>query len=119
MRVKNLAPRYLEASWLAYNRLIAKEKLMIGAVWRAENVPHRSSFHLAAVLLLAMAVSACSDGCVKFPTTEEGQRSLGDDVVDLSREPITLTQAITGAADCNNRAQMHAAFWCSAHMETT
>lgn len=44
--------------------------------------------YLVAAFLLAMVVSACSDGYVKFPTSEQGQRSLGDDV-----EVIVLSSA--------------------------
>jgi len=57
---------------------------------RAMYVSYLNSIHLAGVLLLTMAVSACSDGYVKFPTTEGGQRSLGDDVevIVLSSENI-------------------------------
>lgn len=60
------------------------------AMWRPNSLQRLCSIHLVSALLLAMAVSACSSGYVKFPTTEEGQRSLGDDVevVVLSSENI-------------------------------
>lgn len=49
-----------------------------------------SRFNVVVAVVLTMGIAACSDGYVKFPTSEEGQRSLGDDieVVVLSSENI-------------------------------
>lgn len=49
--------------------------------------------------MLMMGMSACSDGYVKFPTSEQGQRSLGEDVevIALSSENISdFTNAARG-----------------------
>ncbi len=64
---------------------------MSGSSLRAANLPLVDKLPLVAAVLFAMIISACSDGYVKFPTTEEGQRSLGDDVevIVLSSENIT------------------------------
>ncbi|MDD7971991.1 polysaccharide biosynthesis/export family protein [Roseinatronobacter alkalisoli] len=59
--------------------------------WRAENALMQSKVPVFIAFLLIMAITACSDGYVQFPTGKEAQGSLGDDVevIVLSSENIS------------------------------
>lgn len=50
-----------------------------------------SRFNFVVAAVLTIGIAACSDGYVEFPTSEQGQRSFGDDieVVVLSSENIS------------------------------
>lgn len=48
--------------------------------WRAARVAMLTKIPVFAMVLMVMAITACSDGYVQFPTSPEGQRALGDDV---------------------------------------
>jgi len=60
------------------------------AFWGMLNDALSKKIPVLCALLILLALSACSDGYVQFPTSPEGQRALGDDVevIVLSAENI-------------------------------
>lgn len=72
---------------------------MNAALWTSEKMPIFGRLPVVMAAVFMMGISACSDGYVNFPISEQGQRSLGEDVevIELSSRNINdFTKPVRG-----------------------